>query len=117
MFEGTAAIMHSSLSQWAALPANTLVYCAHEYTLANLTFAKAVEPNNPDLEQRWLEDSEKREQSIPTVPSLLATELATNPFLRCQQAPVIAAAQKNSADNCLDPVDVFAVIRAWKDNF
>ena len=83
LFEGTAAQMHVSLSKLAALPGDTKVYCAHEYTLANIAFARAVEPDNAALLQREFDDREKRGNNIPTVPSTIQIELATNPFLRC----------------------------------
>ena len=79
LFEGTAAQMQVSLSKLAALPGDTKVYCAHEYTLANIAFARAVEPDNAALLQREFDDREKRGNNIPTVPSTIQIELATNP--------------------------------------
>ncbi len=80
IFEGDPAMMLNSLHKLAALPAATRVYCAHEYTLGNLSFANAVEPDNDALNERIRTDSKRRQDNIPTVPSVLATEFATNPF-------------------------------------
>ncbi len=117
LFEGDAAMMHHSLSKLAALPAQTRVYCAHEYTLANLDFAIAVEPDNADLQQRIKQDRRTREQSLPTVPSALALEKATNPFLRCDTGSIIDRAQQIKGAECVGAAEVFATIRNWKDNF
>ncbi|MDE1461081.1 hydroxyacylglutathione hydrolase [Spartinivicinus poritis] len=117
LFEGTPKQMYQSLSQIAALPANTLIYCAHEYTSANLSFASAVEPTNNKLQQRINQVKQLRSQSQPTVPSLLGDELATNPFLRCQQAAVKEAASQHAGKPLDSPVEVFAMIRQWKDHF
>lgn len=117
LFEGTPEQMYQSLSQVAALPDNTLIYCAHEYTSANLHFASAVEPNNPSLQQRVQSVKQKRLQSQSTVPSLLSEELATNPFLRCQQSTVQTAASQQAGKPLTNPIDVFAAIRQWKDHY
>lgn len=117
LFEGDAAMMLGSLEKLGSLPGDTRVCCAHEYTLANLKFANAVEPGNNALQQRITRDTAKREQAIPTVPSLLSLEKATNPFLRCDVSSVIDSAQRKKGSICRDPVEVFATIRSWKDNF
>ena len=117
VFEGDPAMMYSSLNKLAALPLDTRIYCAHEYTLGNLAFAKAVEPANTELLQRIVTDTSKRSESLPTVPSLLSLEKATNPFLRCDVDSVIGAAQAFKGKIYHDPVEVFATIRSWKDNF
>jgi len=93
------------------------VYCAHEYTLANLAFAKAVEPSNADLISRITLESERREANTPTVPTTIATELATNPFLRCHIPAVKQAAEAKSGRDLPDDVEVLASVRAWKDSF
>ncbi len=116
LFEGTPQQMHQSLQKLQQLPGETLVYCAHEYTLANLRFALAVEPNNISLRNRMAASQQRRDRGLPTVPSTLEVELETNPFLRCTSPEVIAAAKDNGADSEL-PVDVFAAIRRWKDHF
>jgi hydroxyacylglutathione hydrolase len=117
LFEGTPAQMHASLAKLAALPGATRAYCAHEYTLANIRFARAVEPDNAVLQAREAEETAKRERGLPTVPSTVALECATNPFLRSSEPAVIAAAQAHADRPLNDPVEVFAVLRAWKNSF
>ena len=116
LFEGTAAQMANSLARLAALADETAVYCAHEYTAANLRFALAVEPGNQRLQDRVHEVSAARAQNLPTVPSTLALEKATNPFLRCQESEVIASAcaQKSGVQ---EAVEVFGVLREWRNRF
>ncbi|MDH4190840.1 MAG: hydroxyacylglutathione hydrolase [Betaproteobacteria bacterium] len=117
VFEGTPAQMHASLSKLAALPGHMRVYCAHEYTLANLRFARAVEPDNSALAERETADRLSREAGRPTVPSTIAKEKATNPFLRCHEASVAASAMRRLGQPIADPVAVFAAIREWKNGF
>lgn len=117
LFEGDAATMYQSLQRLAALPATTRAYCAHEYTLANLKFATAVEPQNLQLQARIVRDKHARDQNIPTVPSSLGLELETNPFLRCATPSVAAHMQELAAVDAADPVAVFAAVRSWKDSF
>jgi len=118
IFEGTPQQMFNSLGKLAILPADTRVYCAHEYTQSNMKFALAVEPGNTALQERNREVARLRAENRPTVPSLLGTELATNPFLRWHSPEVVAAARKFSGDAGLqDPVGVFAAIREWKNVF
>ncbi len=113
----TAADLHASLQKIAALPANTKIFCAHEYTLSNLRFALTVEPDNAALVARISRCSTLRDADIPTVPSSLADELATNPFLRVGQASVRQAAEQHTGAKLGTPTDVFAALRAWKDIF
>jgi hydroxyacylglutathione hydrolase len=117
LFEGTAEQMYASLSKLAALPEETKVYCGHEYTLANIGFAKAVEPNNQALSARQARDQRLRDAGKPTLPSTLADEKATNPFLRCREPAVIDSANKYLGARVADPVRVFAAIRDWKNKF
>ena len=117
VFEGTPAMMHASLRSLAALPEATNIYCAHEYTLANLAFARAVEPDNPALRERLQAARASRDAGLPTVPSTLALELATNPFLRCEQADLQAALQKQGRLQNATGDGIFAAVRAWKDSF
>jgi len=118
VFEGTPAMLHESLQRLAALPPATAVYCAHEYTLSNLSFALAVDPDNTELRERLARDARRREQQLPTVPSTLAEELATNPFLRCTEPAVVAAAQRrHPAAGGGAPQQVFACLREWKNKF
>ncbi|WP_299726585.1 hydroxyacylglutathione hydrolase [uncultured Endozoicomonas sp.] len=117
LFEGTAEQMYSSLSTLAALPQNTLIYPAHEYTQANLEFALAVEPNNKNIIKRKFEVEMLRQRLEPSLPSSLATELATNPFLRSGQTSVINAALQKGAQPGASASHVLRVIREWKDQF
>ncbi len=115
LFEGTPAQMAASLGKLAALPGDTRAYCAHEYTLANIRFAQAVEPGNAALEARRVRDAARRERGEPTVPSSIAEERATNPFLRCAEPEVIAAAERRAGKRLAGPVEVFATLREWKN--
>jgi hydroxyacylglutathione hydrolase len=116
LFEGTPAQMAASLARIATLPDDTEVFCAHEYTEMNLRFALAVEPDNAAVRARVEACREQRGRGLPTVPSTLAEEKATNPFLRCAEPAVVAAAVARGA-RADDPVDVFATIRAWRNEF
>jgi hydroxyacylglutathione hydrolase len=117
LFEGTPEQMWSSLSKLAALPRETQVYCGHEYTLANLRFAAAVEPANAAIAQRTQRERGKRDRGLPTVPSTIGEELATNPFLRAGTPGVRAAAEAQVGHSLPDHVAVFAALRAWKNAF
>lgn len=117
LFEGTPAQMHHSLSRLAALPEDTLVYCTHEYTLGNLKFAAAVEPGNPDIAARLEKVSRQRSEGIMTLPSTLALEKLTNPFLRTAETSVKQKADERSGQRNQTPSEVFAALRAWKDTF
>ncbi|MDT8310912.1 MAG: hydroxyacylglutathione hydrolase [Methylophaga sp.] len=114
---GTAAQLFASLKQIAELPDTTNIYCAHEYTLANLQFALAVEPGNAALQQRFSDTKIMRAQNQPTVPSTLALEKATNPFLRCAEPTIKQAAEQQAGQSLDSPLAVFKVLRQWKDNF
>ena len=116
LFEGTPAQMHSSLERLAALPAETRVYCAHEYTETNLRFALMVEPGNRALRERVNEVAVARAKGEATVPFTLAGEQKTNPFLRCHESDVVAAAIRQGA-SARDSVSVFAALRAWRNTF
>ncbi len=117
LFEGTAAQMYHSLKTLASLPPATRVYCGHEYTERNLEFAQAVEPENSALAERLAWARARRAAGAPTVPATLQTEWDTNPFLRCRCAVVQAAAERRAGTRLEDPVEVFGVLRAWKDKF
>ena len=116
LFEGTPAQMCASLDRLAALPDDTLVYCAHEYTEANLRFAVAVEPGNAALRARVARVAALRAAGRSSVPSTLGEEKASNPFLRCNEPAVIEAALAHAAVDA-SPVAVFAAIRSWRNNF
>jgi hydroxyacylglutathione hydrolase len=115
LFEGTAEQMYASLDKLARLPDDTKVYCGHEYTLANIGFARSVEPQNRALAAREGRDRALREQGKPTVPSTLREEKATNPFLRCTEPAVVESVNKYLGSRVSDPVRVFAAIREWKN--
>lgn len=117
LFEGTAAQMCASLAKLAALPDSTDVCCGHEYTTANLRFAGVVEPGNREIQEYAYEAAARRRQNLPTLPSSLARERQVNPFLRCREPAVIAAAERRVERKLHDPIEVFAVIRSWKDSF
>ena len=116
VFEGTPAQMWRSLQSLGALADETQVYCGHEYTEANLRFALAVEPGNRRLRDRVDEVAVMRAKGLPTVPSTMALEKATNPFLRCAVPEVVAAAREHGAGN-VEPAEVFAALRNWKNEF
>jgi len=111
LFEGTPKQMVDSLSKLRRLPDNTRVWCAHEYTLKNLKFAQTVDPNNPDLQNRYTDVEAARRRKEATVPSLLGVEKLTNPFLRWEQ-PTLQEAVKST-----EPVQTFARLRGMKDQF
>lgn len=116
LFEGSPEQMLASLTALAALPDDTAVYCAHEYTAMNLPFAQAVEPGNPDIAARAARVAKQRAAGLPTVPLVLGEEKTTNPFLRCREAAVIASALNRGAAGT-DEVAVFAAIRGWRNQF
>ena len=116
LFEGTPAQMHRSLQRLAALPPDTQVCCTHEYTLANLRFAAAVEPASAALQRYTADCQARRRAGAPTLPSRIALELEINPFLRCSEPTVMAAARAHGAASDSGP-DVFAALRRWKDGF
>lgn len=115
LFEGTPEQMFASLEKIRALGDETLVYCAHEYTLANLKFARVVEPKSVALRERESEALRVRSENRPTVPSRLGVEKQTNPFLRCQVPEVISAAEQFAGRPLARGAEVFAVVRYWKD--
>lgn len=111
LFEGTPSQMVTSLSKLRALPEQTRVWCAHEYTLQNLKFALTVDPKNLDLQARYQQVKIARSQSRPTVPSDIGTEKLTNPFLRWDQSDLISTTKSH------DPIQCFARLRGMKDQF
>jgi hydroxyacylglutathione hydrolase len=117
VFEGTPAQMLASLDALAALPDDTRIYCGHEYTLANLRFAQAVEPHNPDIAQHVDRVSALRGDDTPSLPSTLALERRINPFLRCDEPAVRDAAARRLGTPLASRVDVFAAVRHWKNEF
>jgi hydroxyacylglutathione hydrolase len=117
LFEGTPQQMHDSLQRLAQVPDATRVYCGHEYTLSNIRFAKAAEPGNHALVEVEARASEQRRKDMPTLPSDIGQEKATNPFLRVNQPEVVASASRFAGKQLTDAVSVLAAIREWKNNF
>lgn len=117
LFEGTPAMMHMSLQRLAHLPDPTEVYCAHEYTLSNIRFAKSVDSDNQDLIQREAAESAKLRQGNPTLPTTMALEKATNPFLRCHEIALGQAAERYLKRPPADAVETFAALREMKNQF
>ncbi|MEN6587229.1 MAG: hydroxyacylglutathione hydrolase [Sulfuricella sp.] len=115
LFEGTAQQMHASLAKFSALPDDTKVYCAHEYTMENIQFAKMVEPGNTALIEREHREHATLSQGHPTLPSTILLEKMTNPFLRCNEPDVMAAASRFAGHSLREPTEVFAAIRHWRD--
>jgi hydroxyacylglutathione hydrolase len=116
LFEGTPAQMCASLARLAALPDETKIYCAHEYTETNLRFALAIEPQSTALRERVERVARIRAAGLPSIPSTLREEKETNPFLRCGEPAVIAAARAHGAVDA-SPEAVFAAIRGWRNTF
>lgn len=117
LFEGTPEQMLTSLDKLAALPPQTWVHCAHEYTLSNLRFAQAVEPGNVALQQWVVQAKALRQQNVPTVPTTLAHEHQTNPFLRCESPEVIASVTRQAGDLASTRQAYFTALREWKNVF
>lgn len=117
VFEGTMKQMHDSLAALAALPDETLIYCGHEYTRANLRFAQAVEPDNAALTQHIQAIETRLANGQTSVPGRLRDEKKFNPFLRLTDSAIIEAIKRHSGESCADSVAVFTALRRWKDNF
>lgn len=117
LFEGTPAQMLDSLDRLAALPPATRVCCTHEYTLSNLRFARAVEPDNAPLAAHAQHCEHLRQRNLPTLPSSIGLELTLNPFLRSREATVAARVRQHTGQASLDDVGVFAALREWKNVF
>ena len=117
LFEGSPEQMHHSLNKIKRLPDSTKIYCTHEYTQANVTFALAVEPNNIALQQysKWVD--EMRTANTPTLPSTLKEQKEINPFLRAHELCVKTAAEAYCKNTLADDVAVFTAVRRWKDEF
>jgi len=114
--EGTLAQLHHSLQRIKQLPSDTLVYCAHEYTAANIRFALTCEPGNDALQQRAVDTQRLRAANLPTVPSTIGLEQATNPFLRCNQPEIIRTMQQRGLTYTTE-LAVFTALRNWRNRF
>lgn len=117
LFDGTAPLLHQALQKIATLPDDTLIYGAHEYTLANIRFALTVEPDNADLKQRQEAEALKRSLGQPTLPTLLSLEKRTNPFLRCHLNSLRSWAEASTGQKMTSDADIFASLRRAKDSF
>ncbi len=117
LFEGTPAQMTASLAKLAALPDDTKVYCAHEYTVSNLRFALAAEPGNPAVAARLAHEEHRRSRGEATVPSTIGVERQTNPFLRNAETGVLHTLQAEGRLSGNDPVAAFAALREWKNSY
>jgi len=117
LFEGTPEQMVASLGKLAALPDDVKVYCAHEYTLSNLRFALEVEPGNAVLHTRFSREQAKRDRDEPTVPSTIAVEKETNPFLRYAEPAIADRLIATGHVSSREPIAVFTALRQWKNSF
>ncbi len=117
LFEGTPEMMHASLQSLALLPDSTEIFCAHEYTLSNIRFAKTVDADNAALLDREIFEKAKRHQRLSTLPSTLALEKATNPFLRCHENALDQAAERYLKHRPRNTVETFAALREMKNHF
>jgi hydroxyacylglutathione hydrolase len=115
VFDGTFEQLAASLRRIAALPGDTLLYCAHEYTLGNLGFAAWVEPESAAVQARIDKERAKRQVGVPTLPAFLSLELQTNPFLRTEVKHVQEAAEQAAGRRLTTPTEVFTALRQWKD--
>jgi hydroxyacylglutathione hydrolase len=117
MFEGNPKQMNASLNRLRDLPPDTQVFCGHEYTAANLRFALTVEPTNGAAHEYQNQVERIRAEGQPSLPSVLSLEIQVNPFLRCDKAPVRAAAEAHAGKSLAEPWEVFGALRSWKDQF
>ena len=108
--------MHDSISKLCKLPENTKIYCAHEYTLSNLAFAKLAEPNNKKILEREIEVKNLQANDIPSIPTTFANEKEFNPFLRCAEKDMIDSLINKYNLTNTDPVNIFSELRRWKDS-
>jgi len=117
LFEGSPAQMTTSLGKLAALPDDTAVYCAHEYTMSNLKFAHEVEPENVKLSARIAEEQRKRDQNLPTLPSFIGLEKLTNPFLRYTEPRILDRLTSVGRLPVRESIPAFAALREWKNSY
>ncbi|GLS26746.1 hydroxyacylglutathione hydrolase [Marinibactrum halimedae] len=117
LFEGTASQMRRSLQKLRNLPESTLVFCTHEYTTANLDFARAAEPDNPTITQHQAYVKQRREQGQPSLPTTIQLEKRINPFLRWDSPSIISLVSMRSGTQIKSADTIFSEIRSWKDNF
>lgn len=117
LFEGSPAQMFDSLNKLAALPSQTRVCCTHEYTLSNLRFAQAVEPGNAEIEKHIDKVTQLRAINQPSLPTTIDQELTINPFLRSAELIIKQSASTKMGFEICEPVQIFATLRTWKNEF
>ncbi len=117
LFDGNIDQLFQSLQKIAQLPDDTLIYCAHEYTLDNIRFALFIEPDNANLITRQFNATQKRQQHIPTIPNSLNLEKQTNPFLRCHLPNIRNRVEQLTQQTTLTDIEVFTHLRRIKDHF
>lgn len=117
LFSGTAEQLHAALQRIKQLPADTTIYCAHEYTLDNLRFAQVVEPDNAAIQSRVEEVKTLRAKNLPSLPSTLENEMRYNPFLRTDRVNIMKTVAQHSGQNIDNSEDCFRYLRIWKDRF
>lgn len=117
LFEGNAEQMQTNFSRFKTLPSATKVYCTHEYTLSNLEFAVAVWPQNSEIVEYQRKAQEQRAKNQPTLPSDIALELKINPFMNTDDADIKNNVEQHFGSAYASPIEVFAALRSWKDNF
>jgi hydroxyacylglutathione hydrolase len=117
LFEGTATQLQQAMDYFATLPDATEVYCTHEYSLANLAFAAAVEPDNADIQASTAHCQSLRAKAKPTLPSVIGTEKRINPFMRTRTESIRASASQHAGRTLMEPADIMAVIRQWKNQY
>jgi hydroxyacylglutathione hydrolase len=117
LFEGSPEQMHASLQRLASLPGDTLVCCTHEYSASNARFALNVDPGNAKLRDRAADIAAARARGDSSLPVRLGSELACNPFLRCDRDEIRAAAEQWTGASLPSAHEVFGALRAWKDAF
>ena len=115
IFHGTHKELKTSLDRIKNMAPKTLIYCAHEYTEKNLLFAQMIEPNNKNIQERYRDVCQLRQQNLPSLPTHLALELTTNPFLRCDQSDVVSYVTTQLGNPSKNSLEVFTALRQWKD--
>lgn len=117
LFEGTPQQMQAAMDYFASLPDETEVYCTHEYSIANLRFAQAVEPRNAAITTALERCTERRQDERPTLPSTIGAERQFNPYMRTREISVKSAAEQHSGRALSNEIEVLAAVREWKNHF
>lgn len=117
LFEGTPQQMQAAMDYFASLPDETEVFCTHEYSIANLRFAQAVEPQNAAITRALERCTERRQDKRPTLPSTIGAERQYNPYMRTREASVKSSAEQHCGRDLINEIEVFAAVREWKNQF